>query len=339
MTSIPLRVRVVPVRQNRWLSWIVGVAGGLLLLWVVATHSPHDPGALAGAGASGALWMIGLLLSGRPAPYVARVAKEEGGLQVGRTWVPAVDLEASIVEAQVGASVAFSWPRGELFVETSTLEDARTLVRLSQAEVVEDIVLRAPVPFLRLAKATVVALGVLACILLAALPYESSVFGALVFCGAVASVLHIVESFAKRRVVLDARRGFAVASGSIREHVLLHIRRAAVEREPRVQVRVLARGEEPTHEWLGRLDGVANDAYRGELPPKEELHRIAFDATSPVHERLGAARLLVRRYAVPIEEIEGALEPELVPYFLEIGHEDVTHAARAIDRLGPFFRP
>ena len=75
--------------------------------------------------------MLGLLLSRRPAPYLARVTKADGGIRIGRESVPAIGLQASIVEAEVGVSVAFIWDKGELFVETSTLEDAQTLVSLS----------------------------------------------------------------------------------------------------------------------------------------------------------------------------------------------------------------
>lgn len=318
----------------------MGTIGGLLLLLLVTTHSPHDPGALVAAGMFGSLWMLGLLLAQRRSPYLARVSQGKAGIRIGRESIFALGLKASIVEAELGASVAFVWDKGEVFVETATLEDARTLVSLSQAELVDELTLRAPVPlFVRLLKVLAAMIGVIACFLLASSPYGGDLFAAVVFSGLATSALHLVESFLHRRIPLNADTASRLARGSVEKHVRLHLERRAVPRAPRVRVGVLARGAEPTREWLGRLDGISSDAYRGELPPQDDLRQILGDPASPLHDRLGAARLLVRRYGIPLAEIERAIEPEIAPYILDIGHEDAEHVTASLDRLGPVFRP
>lgn len=334
-----LRVRVVPVRERRGLAWVVGTVGGLALVWLTATHGPGERAVLAGVAALGALWMLGLLLCFRPAPYVAIPALTLDGVRLGSALVGR-DAVASVVKARTGVSVALVSSDDELFVETATMNDAMQLVRMTSAPLVDTFSLRLRSRALRTLKRIAAGIGTLACVALPMMEYEVAIFGVLVFSGLVTSLVHVAESLWRRRTVVALGQGLDAASGALGEHVLLHATRPTNEspEEPRIRIQVLDRSDEPVRMWLERIDGLSSDAYRGALPSQADLRLVFEDPAAPLHQRLAAARLLVRRYSVRVAELHDALEPELVRYFLDIDADDTEVVAASIERPGPRFR-
>ena len=117
---------------------------------------------------------------------------------------------------------------------------------------------------------------------------------------------------------------------------------AAEEEAEHAPVRIghLARGDEGVGAWLTRLDAIPTEqhAYRGDAMKKDVLWETLGDAAAPVDTRMGAARLLRRRYGAEEDALVRVVEDPDVRVRVEAALEEHDDAEQAIETLGPLFR-
>lgn len=107
-----------------------------------------------------------------------------------------------------------------------------------------------------------------------------------------------------------------------------------------VRIGHLARGNEGVGAWLARLDAIPTEqhAYRGDAMKKDVLWETLGDAGASVDTRMGAARLLRRRYGAEEGALVRVVEDPDVRVRVEAALEEHEDAERAIETLGPLFR-
>jgi hypothetical protein len=110
--------------------------------------------------------------------------------------------------------------------------------------------------------------------------------------------------------------------------------------EAPVRIGHLVRGDEGVGAWLARLDAIPTEqhAYRGDAMKKDVLWETLGDAGASVDTRMGAARLLRRRYGAEEGALVRVVEDPDVRVRVEAALEDHDDAERAIETLGPLFR-
>ena len=335
------RARVVPLRDERRLAWVVGLLGGLDALYVLGSHRVYDLPELFGSpywtvAFVLAGWLVAPLLAFRPRPRVHELRVVGGELRVGREALALHGLAARIAKVRRGVSVAIASGARGVFLEMEREDDALRLLRelgiVPEHAHSERPTMPLPVAALGLARRLSALAGLAAAALYGVFvgtfdqgylkPYFA--LPALVL-GALACLLFFVEPYVRRyRRVGDPSRDRA---GSARAEAHFRVHAADVTRPdgpttvdaeatpPRLAA--LARGNEPAAAWLRRIDalGERGEAYRGAAYTADELAAVAADDGADPSARVGAARLLRRRHGRSETEVVAmtgaALEPRV----------------------------
>jgi hypothetical protein len=353
-TQTRLQVRVVQTKEHTWPGWVVGICGGLGLLGCVYLA---DEFKYVLVGVTLAIWGAGPMLAWRPRSLLRVATRTAAGLQVGTLTVP-WGATAQIANGRRGASVALGFGRGEgAFFEVASMQDARTLVSMAQADETRPVALR--VRFDTLRRVTAV-LGFIAMscglgyAVVVGLLHDSGgkgTYGLSGLCFAVAaSFLYLIAQLARRNVVVGMPGSAEGATGAVRTHLTLHVEAAQGIVQPHARgvdandgtpprVRIMLREDEPTRTWLARIDGAAGggEGYRGFSASREELSSVLTDRTARPDLRLAAARVLVRRHGESTESVTASLDTQLEKYGRVVALEDADRAAEELDRLGPIF--
>jgi hypothetical protein len=129
-------------------------------------------------------------------------------------------------------------------------------------------------------------------------------------------------------------------------HAAIHRAQQAEGEETRARsdaparVANLARGDEQVGAWLARLDALPSEqhAYRGDAMKKDVLWETLGDDGAPVDARMGAARVLRRRYGEEELALVRIVEDPDVRVRVAAALEEHEDAERRIEMLGPLFR-
>lgn len=346
-----MNVRVVSVRERRWVSWLVtALAVGLIMALSSGTLDaprwPWPSGGVdmrrVGIGLLLACWGGGTTLTWRPRPAPARVTFVRGGVLIGKLRFTARDAPAvSVARAAWGYSVAV----GEVFLELETEADARRL--LAALEVPWPgrgrVDMETHSPRMRLVQRLLGVAG-------AAFALGYALFIGVLDIGSkgtFALPALLLSAASTALLVLDTpRSGIVVGttagrgSSPVDTHARLHVEARVTNEERADEAHALGRGEDDHRAWLERIDAMALEGrgYRSALPPAEELERIVDDEGHAPDVRLAAARALARKHGHPLEDLKPRVGAELAPRLRVVIDDDVEEAAAGLDELGPVFR-
>lgn len=356
------RARVVPLRDERRLAWVVGLLGGLDALYVLGTRrvyelpeifgSPYWTVAFVLAG-----WLVAPLLAFRPRPRVRELRVVGGELRVGREALALHGLVARVAKVRHGVSVAVASGARGVFLEMEREADAVGLLRELGVAPGDARSERPTMPLPVAAMGLARRLSALAGLVAAALygvcvgtlrqgslkPYFAIPALAL---GALACLLFFVEPHVRRfRRVGEPSKdhaGSARAEAHFRVHAIDVARPEApttVDAEatpPRLAA--LARGNEPAAAWLRRIDalGERGEAYRGAAYTADELAALAADEEADTSARVGAARLLRRRHGRSETEVV-ALTGEALEARVRVAVLSPERAAGELEQAEPLF--
>lgn len=335
------RARVVPLRDERRLAWVVGLLGGFDALYVLGTRGVYELPELFGSPYWTvtlvlAAWLVAPLLSFRRAPQVHELRVAGGELRVGREALALHGLVARVAKVRRGVSVAVASGVQGMFLEMEREGDALRLLRELgiSAEHARSARPMMPLPVhgVGLARRLSALAGLAAAALYGVFvgtldqgslkPYFA--IPALVLGGLACLFFFVEPHVCDYRRVGDPSKHHA---GSARAEAHFHVHAIDVSRReapttvdadatpPRLAA--LARGNEPAAAWLRRVDalGEGADAYRGAAYSADELAAVAADEGADPSARVGAARLLRRRHGRSETEVVAmtgaALEPRV----------------------------
>jgi hypothetical protein len=140
---------------------------------------------------------------------------------------------------------------------------------------------------------------------------------------------------------LSSSQAIAMRRSSYDTHVALH----QAER-PGAFVRNLGRsgglerGDEGIAAWLARLDALPAEphAYRGGAMKKDALWETLSDGDASIDARMGAARVLRRRYGEEERALVRVVDDPEVRLRVEAALEELDEAERHLETIGPLFR-
>ena len=271
-------------------------------------------------------------------------------MHAGKIRIAAAEVTAlSVVTAKRGHSIAVSRGKKTSFIEVERAEDA--------ARIVETLGVREP-PFgempavvpTRILAFPQLVLSVVATLFApfyylaavggyAALPWMDgkALFGV---GGVVAAELAMVVLAVRW---LASGHAVALVRGAWDAHVMLHRARAGENDRPAATpatLGALARGDEEVSAWLARLDALPAEqhAYRGDAMKKDVLWETLGDDAATVDARMGAARVLMRRYGEEEGAIVRVVDDPDVRVRVEAMLEEHDDAERHLASLGPLFR-
>jgi hypothetical protein len=357
--------RVVDKRDVAWLARLVTSVSSMALALVLAEDVFHL-GLLSGekallypiVGLLIALAGIGPWLVWPRRGFATRVRCEHGVVHLGRMTLRSLEITAlSKVRAARGWSVAvLRRKKGVVFLEVESAEDAAQVEEALSTPPPSAAALPSPSRAL-MAVQLIVSVVALAC---GPLYWFAATHGGSPFLhldgkaffgigGVVAAQLALVLLLIRQQ----PRHALGLVRGAWDGHVAMH-RGAGNEGsgardhvdEPahdRVRVGTLRQGGEHVGAWLARLDALPKElaerhAYRGDAMNKDVLWETLADVGAPVDARMGAARVLLRRYGeAPLELVRVVEDPD-VRVRVEAALEEQEDAERAIERLGPIFR-
>lgn len=333
------RARVVPLRDERRLAWVVGLLGGLDALYVLGTRRVYELPELFGSpfwtvAFVLAGWLVAPLLAFRPRPRVHELRLVGGELHVGREALALHGLVARIAKVRRGVSVAVASGARGVFLEMEREEDALRLLRelgiVPEHAYSERPTMPLPVAALGLARRLSSLGGLVAAALYGVFvgtfgqgylkPYFA--LPALVL-GALACLLFFVEPHVRRYRRVGDPSGDRAGSSRAEAHFRVHAADVSRPDGPTTaeatppRIAALARGDETVDAWLRRVDALGEraDAYRGAAYTAEELAALAADDEADTSARVGAARLLRRRHGRSETEVVAmtgaALEPRV----------------------------
>ncbi len=270
----------------------------------------------------------------------ARVTTEEGTVRIDQKVIRASEVTAfSVARGLRGLSIAIQRNKEVVFVEVDRDEDAVRIARAlgrdaSKPDAVAPEGSSRPLALIQ-ANATFLLL------VLAPLYWVSAMgegnYKSTAGIGALVAAFSAMAIFLVRRLVTSCDMK-AFRFGAWARHAALHWANVAPALAPRETGTPLKRGEEPVSAWLERLDAlpVNEGAYRA-LPRDVLLDVLASDEASP-DERMGAARVLRRRYGAPASIVRVVADPEVRIRVEAAADGDVVEAEEKIERLGPLFR-
>lgn len=351
-------VRVVAVRERRALGWAVSVVGAAATIAILL--GAFRPGEALGVsrfwtfGIACATWALGTLLEWRVPPRVTTAQVARGALHLGRAQIPLRRVRGvKVARGGRGLSVAVATGGGGgVFLEVERELDARRLVEKLGATWpgTEACTVAVRGELQRLVQQLAAAVGIASALSYAVAMGVLDAFDVRGLLGipalaaaTVASLLFVVER--PLRSVVRVGDGSMDGRDLISEHLRLHVASpvaAAPQDAAEPRARALDQGEETTRAWLERVDGVGADAkaYRSDAPTADELCAIADDDGAPPQARLGALRLLARRFGGVPAALEARVASDLgqrVRVVLE-ADASVEDVAADLEALGPAFR-
>ena len=143
---------------------------------------------------------------------------------------------------------------------------------------------------------------------------------------------------------LGKSHAVALRNGAWDAHVALHRAQsekiAAPQGDAPARVFRLTRGDEGVGDWLARLDAMPTEghAYRGDAMKKDVLWETLGDAGASVDARMGAARVLRRRYGEEERALVRIVDDPDVRVRVEAALEEHDDAEKHLETLGPLFR-
>jgi hypothetical protein len=352
--------RVVTKRDDAHLAMIATLVAGLFLALILADDylrirlvpGPNPPIYLLIAAAM-VLGGIGPWLAWSRRGRVTAVHCADGVVRAGQLAITSDDATAvSVAQGARGQSVAVAHGTKLTFFEVERTEDAARIVEtLGAAPPLAEAALRHPSRALAVPQAIVTFAALLCAPLyyLAALhplstfiAFDSKLFYGLggVIAAELSLVLLAVRTLVPNHAVA-LRRG-----GAWDAHAAIHRAQQQEEEDPRARadaparVANLTRGDEQVGAWLARLDALPTEqhAYRGDAMKKDVLWETLGDDGAPVDARMGAARVLCRRYGEEEVALVRVVQDPEVRVRVAAALEEQEDAERRLETLGPLFR-
>jgi hypothetical protein len=309
--------------------------------------------------------LVATLIVGALAPWLARAARAKRAdvtckanaiVTLGKTIAAEDVYGVRVARAAHGLSIAIGHMEGArekvTFLEVERREDAARIIAALGFESAPsgDVKLASRSPSRLMFVRTLLSIATLASVVgyiggVVDWPFlwASKATGVVGVATIALSLATLVVSALRRRRIAIARRGAWDA------HVALHEKSdVEIVAEPAGRAEAtgaaasaLARRDEPTVAWLGRVDALpANEgAYRGDAMKRDVLWEALADEHAPTDVRMAAARVLRLRYEEDDVKLRAAVADADVRVRVAAALEDDDEeAADRIERLGPLFR-